>query len=110
ALKRLVDPSLLRQEMALQPVESPRGFEAEIDERSETERALHEALGRRPEVRQIARQIASQDVTIAKSRNDLLPQVDLTGGAFLNGSDATFPQANGELRSRDFYDLSAGIV
>ncbi len=110
ALKRLVDPSLLRQEMALQPVESPRGFEAEIDERAETERALREALGRRPEVRQIARQIASQDVTIARSRNDLLPQVDLTGGAFLNGSDATFPQANGEARSRDFYDLSAGIV
>ncbi len=109
-LKRLVDPALLQQEIAVQPAEGPRGFEAEIDERAEAERALKEALSRRPEMRQIARQIASQDITIARSHNDLLPQVNLTGSAFLNGSDGTFPQSNGEARSRDFYDLSAGIV
>jgi outer membrane protein len=110
SLKRLVDPALLRQETALQPVEGPRGFEAEIDERAETERALREALARRPEVRQITRQLATQDVVIAKSNNDLLPQLDLTGGAFLNGSESTFPQTYSDVRSREFHDLSAGIV
>jgi outer membrane protein len=110
ALKRLVDPSLLQKEVVLQPVESPRGFEAEIDERAETERALLEALRRRPEMHQLAIQRVTQDIVIAKSGNDLLPQVNLTGSAFLNGSDATFPQAYGEARTRNFYDLSAGIV
>ena len=109
-LKRLVDPALLKQEIAIQPVEGPRGFEAEIDDRAETERALREALARRPEMRQIARQILSQDVSIVRSRNDLLPQVNLTASAFLNGSQGTFSQTNSDLRSRDFYELSAGVV
>ena len=110
SLKRLIDPSLLRQEAVLQPVETPHGFEAEIDERAETERAFKEALTRRPELRQISRQLAMQDVQIAKSTNDLLPQVDLTAGAYLNGAESTFPQAGNDLRSRDFHDLSAGIA
>jgi len=109
-LKRLVDPALLKEEVGLQPVESPRTFESEIDEKAETERALLEAMKRRPETRQIARQLAQQDVSIAKSQNDLLPQVNLTGGAFLNGARGTFLESNSEVRSRDFYDLSAGVI
>jgi outer membrane protein TolC len=109
-LKRLIDPALLKQEVSLQPVEAPRSFESELDERAETERAYREALQRRPETRQFARQIAQQDVSIEKSKNDLLPQVNLTGGASLNGAESSFPQANADLRSRDFYDLTAGVV
>lgn len=109
-LKRLVDPSLLKEEVLLSPVDTPRALETELDERAAGERALEEALERRPEMRQARRQRASQDVTILKSRNDLLPRMDLTGRAFLNGTDDTFHEANRMARTTDFRELTVGVI
>jgi outer membrane protein TolC len=105
-LKRLIDPSLLRQEALVVPVDVPGSPAREIDEAAEVERAMGEAVVRRPEVRQIRTQMASQDATLASARNGLLPIADLSGSARLSGTDGTFRDANDELRGSDFYDLS----
>jgi outer membrane protein TolC len=109
-LKRLVDPSLLRQEVLIVPIETPRSQAADLDERLAVEQSMESALARRPELRQVRTQIESQDATIAKSANDLLPQVDLSGTGLLNGSDETFRAADRETRSGEFYNFSALLV
>jgi len=109
-LKRLVDPGLLRQEVAIAPVDAPRGLEPELDEKAAVEKALEEALARRPELRQVQKQIQSQDVTIVKAGNDLLPRFDLTGRAFVFGTDDEFRGASHEASRTDFRELLVGFV
>ncbi len=109
-LKRLIDPSLLKQEVALAPVDRPRELESEISEREAVELAMSTALDRRPEVRQIRRQRANQDITIARAGNDRLPRLDLTGRAFLLGTEDSLADANRQARGGDFYELIAGFV
>jgi outer membrane protein TolC len=105
-LKRLVEPALLREDTLVVPVEAPRGLRTELDERAAVEQAMATALGSRPEVRQIERQLVSQDVTIAKSENDLLPRLDLSGRAYVNGTDDSFSGAHKMARDGDFRELS----
>jgi outer membrane protein TolC len=105
-LKRLVDPALLREETLLQPVDPPRPPAGSLQERAAVEAALELAVRRRPELRQIRTQLASQDVQIDKARNDRLPRADLTGSGSIQGVEGTVSESNKELRSRDFYDYS----
>lgn len=105
-LERLVDPALLREEVLLVPVDAPRGQSAELDEKVAVDQGMDEALQRRPEVRQLRTSLLSQDATIVQAQNNLLPRLDLVGSGGLNGTDATMPQANRDLRAGDFYNWS----
>jgi outer membrane protein TolC len=109
-LKRLIDPSLLREEVVLDPVDSPRRPEGEIDEREAEAAAMARALERRPEFRQSDRDLDSQQATLAKARNDLLPRLDLTGHAYLQGLDDSFSGTARQADGLDYRDLSVGVV
>lgn len=109
-LKRLVDPALLREEAALSPSDIPRPPLAGIDEKAAVEKALAQALERRPEIRQLREQRAGQEAALARSENDLLPQLNLTGRASVNGTEGSFSRANEELRTADFRDLTVGVI
>lgn len=105
-LKRLVDPSLLRDPVLLVPVDAPRVQGADLDEKVAVDQAMDEALSRRPEVRQLRIQLQSQDATLVKARNDRLPKLDVVGSGFLNASEGTFARANDDVRGGDFYNWS----
>lgn len=109
-LKRIADPSLLRSDEPVWPTDVPRGFEVEIDERAEVQRAFAEALRNRPDYLQIAREIDSLDVTIVKSERDLLPKVDLQAGAYAKGVDDAFGSANSSMFSLDGRELTIGLA
>ncbi|MFN3486515.1 MAG: TolC family protein, partial [Planctomycetota bacterium] len=109
-LKRLVDPALLREEVGIVPVEAPRGLEGELDERAAVERAAAEALGRRPELRQIRRQQEAQRALLARAENEGLPRLDVVGRAEMFGTEETPEGAAHEASSTDFRDLSVGFV
>jgi outer membrane protein TolC len=109
-LKRLVDPSLLREEVLLVPVDAPRRPEGELDERAAEEAAMARALERRPEFRQAGRQLDSQEAALAKAGNDLLPRLDLTGRASLLGLDDSFSRAFRQADGLDSHELSVGLV
>lgn len=105
-LKRLVDPSLLRDAVLISPVDAPRIQVVEMDEQVAVAQAMEEALQRRPEVRQLRSQLRSQDAVLVRAENDLLPRLDLVGSAFLNGTDSSFRQSNDDVRGGDFYNWS----
>lgn len=109
-LKRLVDPGLLTQEVGLAPMDAPKGLVTELEEAAAVERALAAAMARRPEIRRIRRQLLSQDVTIVRAENDLLPQVDLTGTASFDGTEDSFEGAGHNARTGDFRDVTVGVV
>lgn len=105
-LKRLVDPSLLREEVMLVPVDAPRVQGADLDERIAVERGMEDAMGRRPEIRQLRSQLLSQDATITQAQNSLLPKLDFVGSGGLNGAEGTFTASNKDIRGGDFYNWS----
>jgi outer membrane protein TolC len=101
---------MLREEVALVPVDRPKALEVPINERAAVEQGMEEALVRRPEVAQIRRQLVSQDAVIARASNDLLPRLDLTGRASVSGTDGDFSGAASEAGSGDTRDLTAGVI
>jgi outer membrane protein len=105
-LKRLVDPSLLREEVLLVPVDAPRVQGANLDEKNAVDQGMEEALTRRPEIRQLRTQLLSQDATIAQAQNNLLPKLDLVGGGGVNGTEGSFSASNRDIRGGDFYNWS----
>ena len=105
-LKRLVDPSLLRDAVLIAPVDAPRVQAAELDEQRAVVQAMDEALQRRAELRQIRSQLKSQDAVLVRAENDLLPRLDLVGSTFLNGTESSFRDANRDVRGGDFYNWS----
>jgi len=105
-LKRLVDPSLLREEVSVVPVDAPRVQGAELDDKRAVEQGMEAALERRPEVRQLRTSLRSQDATIVQARNNLLPRLDLVGQGGLNGTQGTLPDANQNVRGGDYYNWS----
>ncbi len=109
-LKRLVDPSLLRQDVLVVPADAPRPFERELDERAALDAAVLAAFAHRPEWREFGPSIDSQELALRKSRRDLLPRLDLTATGALTGLDDSFGASNKDVRSRDFHDWSLGIV
>jgi outer membrane protein TolC len=109
-LKRLMDPAMLREELTLVPVDRPKALETVIDEKSAVEKAMEEALPRRPELARIRRQIASQDAILARTGNDLLPRLDLQGRVSYSGTHDDFPGAGHEAASGDTRDLTAGLL
>ncbi|HLY74653.1 MAG TPA: TolC family protein [Planctomycetota bacterium] len=105
-LKRLVDPSLLREEVLLVPVDAPRVQGVDLDEKIAVDQGLEEALSRRPEIRQLRSQLRSQETTIVQAQNNLLPKLDVVGGGGLNGTEGSFSASNRDLRGGDFYNWS----
>ncbi len=108
-LKRLMDPSMLREEVSLVPVDRPKALETAIDERGAVEKGMEEALARRPEIAQIRRQLLSQDAVIARAENDLLPRLDLTGRASVNGTDDDYAGSAHDASRGDNRELAAGL-
>jgi outer membrane protein TolC len=109
-LKRLVDPALLRDEVLLVPLETPRAAEAELDEKAATDRALEQARASRPEFREIRRRKGSADAELVRSRNELLPRLDLTASAQVTGSDTSLARSYTVAGGLNLYDLQAGLV
>jgi outer membrane protein TolC len=105
-LKRHVDPSLLREEVLLVPVDAPRVQGVDLDEKFAVDQGMEQAVARRPEIRQLRTALLSQDTTIERARNDLLPRLDLVGGGGLNGTEGTFTATNSSVRGGDFYNWS----
>jgi outer membrane protein TolC len=105
-LKRLVDPSLLHDSVLIVPVDAPRSQGVELDEKVAIDQAMEDALGRRPEVRQLRTQLLSQDAVLVKAENDRLPKLDVVGSGFLSGSEGTFSQSDRDIRKGDFYNWS----
>jgi outer membrane protein len=105
-LKRLVDPSLLREEVSLVPVDAPQVQGADLDEKGAVEQGMEEALQRRPEVRQLRTSLRSQDTSIVQAQNNLLPRLDLVGQGGLNGAQGTLPDSNQNVRGGDYYNWS----
>ena len=105
-LKRQVDPSLLREEVLLVPVDAPRVQGVDLDEKLAVDQGLDQAISRRPEIRQLRTALLSQDTTIERARNDLLPRLDVVGGGGLNGTEGTFLASNKDVRGGDFYNWS----
>ncbi|HLY09299.1 MAG TPA: TolC family protein [Planctomycetota bacterium] len=105
-LKRLVDPSLLREEVQLVPVDAPRVQGADLDEKTAVDQGMEEAMSRRPEIRQLRTQLLSQDATIEQAKNGLLPRLDLVGSGGINGTEGTFSSASRDVRNGDFYNWS----
>lgn len=105
-LKRLIDPGLLRRAVDLAPVEAPRSLESELPEEAAVARLLAEAIARRPEIRRMRRERRRHEVTMSVVGNELLPRVDLTGSASLNGTEDSFSSSGDETRSGDFRDVS----
>jgi outer membrane protein TolC len=105
-LKRLVDPSLLREEVQLVPVDAPRVQGGELDEKSAVDHGMEDAMSLRPEIRQLRSQLLSQDATIVQAQNNLLPKLDFVGSGGLNGTEGTFSASNKDVRGGDFYNWS----
>jgi outer membrane protein len=105
-LKRQVDPSLLREEVLLVPVDAPRIQGVDLDEKTAVDQGMEEAMSRRPEIRQLRTQLLSQDATISQAQNNLLPRLDFVGAGGLNGTEGTFSASNKDVRGGDFYNWS----
>lgn len=113
ALKILIDPSLVSRKLddanivltdELAAVAKP------FDANAEAEASFTAALQMRPDYRQKGRQIENQGLKIRKLENDLLPKLDVTGGATLQGLNDNPGTANGDMFSRDYRELTAGLT
>jgi len=108
-LKRIIDPDLLRGEAILVPVDAPPAPEGAVDVRAAVERGLRDAIGKRPEVREIHALIDSADRTIEKAENDALPRINAIASGSYTGIEDGFGPAADELRSTNTYTWSVGI-
>lgn len=109
-LKRLVDPRLLKVDENVWPSDAPRSYDVEIDVRAVEDESMKEALEKRPDYVQLVQEEDSLRLTIAKAEDDLLPKLDLTGRAFLNGLDEDFGGSNRDAFDFDSRELTGGIV
>ncbi len=109
-LKRLIDPSMLREAVQIMPADAPRSVVRPVDARSLLEGAWATARSKRPEYREFGSLMQSQEQSLRKAENDLLPKLDVTATGALTGLDDTFSGANRELRSSDFHDWSIGLA
>lgn len=89
-LKRLIDPSLLREDVTLVPLDAPRREVLPRDEREATEAGLRDAIERRPEIRQVLVNLESQRHALEKARSDAQPRVDVVAQGDFRGIDDTF--------------------
>jgi outer membrane protein TolC len=108
-LKRLIDPALLREEVVLVPTDEPPPFERSIDENAALAQAVAQGIEKRAEFRELAGQIAAQEQTLRKARNDLLPKLDLIASGALTGLEDSFGRASHDLWSREFHEWTVGV-
>jgi outer membrane protein TolC len=73
------------------------------------DQALTLAFGRRPEYRQIALNLKSQEIRAETARNDLLPSLDLLGRWAQLGLEEDFDGSYDELGSGRYYDWFVGV-
>ncbi|MGH7430981.1 MAG: TolC family protein [Candidatus Methylomirabilales bacterium] len=72
--------------------------------------AIADGLQKRPEYRAAKVDLASRELNVRFTRNQLLPDLALEGSVGANGLGGNFGKANEELVSRDFYEGSVGLV
>ena len=108
ALKRVVDPSLLRDtahEISLEPADRPEFRPVPVDR----DASLQTALSGRPEIRSVRKRMGGQDAKIAQAHNATLPRVDLTGGYRLDGLGSNFGNAVHQEFQWYFHDWNVGL-
>jgi len=71
---------------------------------------IADALQNRPEYRAAKVDLASRELNLRFTRNQLLPDLSLEGRVGTNGLGGNFGKANEELTSGDFYEARAGLV
>ena len=71
---------------------------------------IADALQKRPEYRAAKVDLASRELNVRFTRNQLLPDLALEGRVGTNGLGGNFGKANEELSSGDFYEARAGLV
>lgn len=96
-LKRLVDPSLLRGDELIWPSDTPKEAEKSLDEQKAVQEAFLLALKHRPDYLQMDLQIDSQSVSMNKADRDLLPTLNVTGSAALQGFGSGFSDSRNDL-------------
>ena len=108
-LKRLIDPSLLRRDVVIVPVDAPVAPAAATDEKKAVEEGMRQALARRADYRAIAHQLAIQDANHAKAKSDGLPRLDFTATGNLHGTDDTASGSNSEFWDLDTRDWALAL-
>jgi outer membrane protein TolC len=71
---------------------------------------IADALQNRPEYRAAKVDLASRELNVRFTRNQLLPDLAIEGRVGTNGLGGNFGKANEELSSGDFYEARAGLV
>jgi len=71
---------------------------------------IADALQNRPEYRAAKVDLASRELNLRFTRNQLLPDLALEGSVGVNGLGGNFGKANEELSTGDFYEARAGLV
>ncbi len=100
-LKRKIDPSLLRRDGRILPSDTPKGVEIAIDGKKAVQQAFETALKHRPDYIQINFQVDSQQVAMNKADRDLLPTLNITGTAALQGFGNDFSNSREDLFDTD---------
>jgi len=110
-LKRLVDPSLLEDDLlSLVPLDRPAGPGESFDEIRAAREGTENALKIRGDYRKLLNDLEAQEISLRKYQQDSFPKLDLTGSASLLGLEGNFGNTVHELGTADFRDVSAGIV
>lgn len=90
----------------LQPTDTP-GFEAKPINLEET---IQRALESRYEYKSAKLDIANRDLTVRLTRNQLLPDLALTGSVSMNGFGGVYGSDLSELGSGHFISYSVGVI
>ncbi len=106
-LKRLItDDFASLSDTLLDPAEKISANPVLVDKISSWERGLKQ----RPDVIQARLLLEKQKITIRFNRNQLFPQLDLTGSYGVAGRATTFSDSLGQLGDRDYPNFGIGAV
>ncbi len=106
-LKRLItDDFASLSDTLLDPAEKIGATPVLVDKISSWERGLKQ----RPDVVQARLLLEKQKITVRFNRNQLFPQLDLTGSYGVAGRASTFSDSLGQLGDRDYPNFGIGAV
>lgn len=107
-LKRKIDPSLLRGDRLIQPSDTPKDVVKMIDEKKAVQEAFTLALKHRPDYLQLELDMDSQQITMNRADRDLLPKLNLTGKASLEGFGRDFSDSREDLFDTETHNF--GVI
>jgi outer membrane protein TolC len=90
---------------AILPTDAPRF----APERTTPEHELQTAIANRPELKQTALDVETEELALRKAKNDKLPQIDLSFTAGVLGQDRAYGGALGEFGRGDANSYAVGL-